>query len=53
MNVLEPMQKMFKGPDIMAHAMKAYAEKETGEKPILGPSHGEMVELLLKKAAAA
>jgi 2-polyprenyl-6-methoxyphenol hydroxylase-like FAD-dependent oxidoreductase len=53
MNVLEPMTKMFKDPDIMARAMKAYAEKETREKPVLGPSHEEMVELLSKKVAAA
>lgn len=52
MNVLEPMEKMFKDPDIMARAMKAYGERETREKPILGPSHEEMVELLSKDNAA-
>jgi hypothetical protein len=52
MNVLEPMEKMFKDPDIMARAMKAYGEKETREKPVLGPSHEEMVELLLKQDVA-
>jgi flavin-dependent dehydrogenase len=46
MNVLEPMEKMFKDPDIMARAMKAFGEKDTRENPVLGPSHEEMVELL-------
>ena len=53
MNVLEPMEKMFKDPDIMARAMKAYGEKETREKPVLGPTHEEMVELLLKQDVAS
>lgn len=53
MNVLDPMQKMFENPDIMARAMKAYAEKDSRPKPVLGPSHKEMVELLSKKEAVA
>lgn len=53
MNVLDPMQKMFENPDIMARTMKAYAEKDSRPKPVLGPSHKEMVELLSKKEAVA
>lgn len=53
MNVLDPMQKMFENPDIMARAMKADAEKDSRPKPVLGPSHKEMVELLSKKEAVA
>ncbi len=53
MNVLDPMEAMFRNPDLMARAMKAFGERKTRPKPVLGPTRAEMVELLQGNEAAA
>lgn len=53
MNVLDPMESLFRDPDVMARAMKAFNERETRERPVIGPSREEMVELLMENDAAA
>jgi hypothetical protein len=53
MNLLDPMDKMFRDPDLLARAMKAFEQRKTRPKPVLGPSREEMIEILLAKEAAA